>query len=128
MEDAEKLCNAIGGMLPQPRNSGQNDFVNTMLSRSGWFFLGLTDKRHEGQWRWNTDWHNSTLEWTNWKSGDPDGGNHQNCAIQHVSDDSRWSKKWTSTWCHHNGDYDIPVVCEKNCKYTIYHLTKETHE
>ena len=115
-------------MLPQPKNSHENDFLNTMLGGPGWFYLGLTDLRLEGMWTWNTDpWDYSTLMWTNWKDEEPGGGNQQNCARQHVSDDSRWNKKWTSTNCNHNGNFDIPVICEK-CKYTIYHLTKETHE
>ena len=120
-------CNAIRGMLPQPRNSVQNDFLNTMLGSPGWFFLGLTDRRREGIWMWNSDWDYSTMSWSNFIRGEPDGGNQQNCVAHHVSDHSRWNKKWTSTYCPHNGAYDIPVVCE-NRKYTIYHLTKETHE
>ena len=125
MEDAEKLCNAIGGMLPQPRNSGQNDFLNTMIDSPGWFYLGLTDKGHEGRWMWNTE-SPLDLEWTNWGSGEPDGGTQKNCAFHRV-DYGEWSKKWDATWCDHNWAYDTPVICEKR-KYTIYHLTKETYE
>ena len=102
-------------MLPEPRNTYENDFLNNMGATS-WFFLGLTDKAAEDQWQWNSD--RSTVGWSLWKSGEPDGGRNQNCAAQLVNGGIR--KKWTSTYCRHDGSFEIPVVCERRGgKYTI---------
>ena len=115
-EDAQTVCRGIGGMLPEPRSSSENDFLNNGIE--GWFFLGLTDWKTERQWQWNSD--NSTVGWTLWKSGDPDGGRRENCAAHIVAPgDASRNKKWGSMFCEQR--VRIPVICEKSRKYTIYY-------
>ena len=114
--DAQTSCHRIGGMLPEPRNSSENDFLNTM-GTPGWFFLGLTDRETESQWQWESD--GSTVVWSLWETGNPKGGRHENCATQIVapSDASR-NKKWGSMYCEHHASVRIQVICEKPRKYT----------
>ena len=100
-----------------------NTIVNTM-GTNFWFFLGLTDRAAESQWVWSSD--GSTVAWTLWKSGEPDGGRNQDCAAHIVRHGASWNKKWGSMYCYQY--YAIPVVCEKTRKYKIYHLTKEIYE
>ena len=116
--DAARLCDGVGGILPEPRNSQENDFVNIILGTSGFCFLGLTDTGAEGQWVWSSN--GSTPAWSFWGGGEPDGGRDEHCAVhiyqRHLSN---WHKVWTPTECIHW--QNIPVVCEKTRKYTIYH-------
>ena len=94
------------------------------MGTTSWFFLGLTDTAAESQWVWSSD--GSTVAWTLWKSGEPDGGRNQNCAVQHVGPaGASLNKKWTSSHCIQFTT--VKVVCEKKRKYTIYHMTKEIH-
>ncbi len=52
-----------------------------------WPWLGLNDRAHEGEWRWDAD--NSTASFTYWKSGGPNGYASDNCAsIDYAS--GRW--------------------------------------
>ena len=114
--DAQTSCQGIGGILPEPRNSSENDFLNTM-GAPGWFFLGLTDRETERQWQWESD--GSTVAWSLWETGDPKGGRLENCAAQLVapSDASR-NKKWGSMYCEHHAYLRKQVICEKPRKYT----------
>ena len=116
-EDAERLCCDIGGILPEPKNSEENDFVSDMMGTTGFIFLGLNDKDHEGQWVTNSFGEQPT--WTFWHSGQPSGGTDKNCAVQVY--DSGYApdhKRWYSVPCHER--VNVPVVCEKRRKYTIY--------
>ena len=84
-------------------------------------------RRADGEWKWNSD--RSTVEWSLWKSGEPDGGIHQSCAVYIVAPtDATRNKKWASMYCYQDASVRSPVVCEKARKYTIYHLTKEILE
>ena len=104
-------------MLPEPRNSEENDFLK-IFGTTHWFFLGLTDRETEGRWVWSSD--GTPVTWTLWKSGEPNGGRWENCVAA--------DKKWTSQHCYQHHDAEITLICEKTRKYAIYHLTKQTHE
>ena len=111
-EDARKLCQGVGGILPEPRNSEENDFLHS-LGTTEWFFLGLTHTDPDSQYVWTSD--GLAVTWTAWDSGEPK-------SLKSTTDCVRMLKKdWTSVWCGQS--VTKPVVCEKTRtgKYTIHH-------
>ena len=108
---AKDLCTAQGGMLPEPRNQQENDFLNSMETEA--FFLGTTDLAVEGRWVWDSD--GSVLTWTFWKTAEPDAGTKQNCAIMLRNNNAQYEEQWASEWCYLE-KRPKAVVCERKCK------------
>ena len=88
----------------------------------------MTDTAVEGQWVWTSD--GTPVTWTDWypkrisRPGEPDGGREENCALLVMA---RTGTFWMSYPWNRPKSPKV-VVCEKIGKYTIYHLTKQTHE
>merc|ERR1719239_968967 len=112
VEDAKDRCEAVGGMLPEPRNREENDFLNSMTTEP--FYLGMTDKAKEGSWVWNSD--GSSVQWTFWRSGEPDGGSDQNCVFMLKSADKNNMNRWASSWC--SGGVLKTTICERKAPTT----------
>ena len=74
------------------------------------YFIGLSDSEKEGTFRWGTDF--TEPEYTNWNSGQPSGGNLENCVLlvnewaSHLWDDFRCA----TDYAH---DSNIHALCEK---------------
>lgn len=68
---AKSLCESKGGHLATITSKGENDFVMNLVSEKsiGYVWLGATDERREGTWRWVTG---EKFKYTNWGSGQPD--------------------------------------------------------
>ena len=49
-----------------------------LFSGSEYYWVGLTDRAHTGQYTWQHSW--TEAVWTNWGSGEPDGGG-QHCVM-----------------------------------------------
>ena len=49
-----------------------------LSSESQYFWIGLTDRAHPGNYTWQHSW--TEASWTHWASGEPDGGG-QHCAM-----------------------------------------------
>ena len=76
--------------------------------RSEDIWIGLSDRKTEGQWIWETSRKNATFTW--WTYGEPNnkgGGNGRaNCALI-------WRYKNIETWDDRNCDQKKYFVCEK---------------
>ena len=64
--------------------------------------MGMSDKISEGTWLYNST--GSTMSYTNWNSGEPNGGTNENCIIMVAS-----NGVWVDVSC--NGAYS--TMCEK---------------
>jgi cysteine-rich repeat protein/YVTN family beta-propeller protein len=72
--DAESACVALGGHLATVNSSA----VQSVLQLMGSFaWIGLTDAVSENVFRWLDG---TTLSYTNWAGGQPNGGAGENCA------------------------------------------------
>ena len=58
----QQVCHSHGGMLPEPRSEGENQFLDSL--GSDMFPLGMTDRDVEGRWIWDSD--QSNVTWTKW--------------------------------------------------------------
>ena len=78
----QQVCQDHGGFLPEPKDEQENQFLDSL--NTDMFTLGMTDRKVEGQWIWESD--GSPVSWANWvtwSSGvvEPNGGRRQNCAM-----------------------------------------------
>ena len=83
-----------------------------MTKGKGAFFLDLSDKYDEGEWRWADG---TEMEWSNWGKGEPDGGKTKNYVIMSMYPDD--SGAWYDQDHETNSDkYDdnFQVVCQKS--------------
>ena len=111
MEDAQDQCFAVGGILPEPKNSRDHDYLISLTTEP--FYLGTTDMTFQGSWLWNSDL--SQVHWARWRDGEPDNGSNQDCVIILRSQDSMNSDRWASANCR--GANVQKTVCEKKGKF-----------
>ncbi|XP_076111582.1 perlucin-like protein [Mytilus galloprovincialis] len=76
--DAEKQCTNMGGYLAKITDSAENSWVVDMLNKSAIFYhgfwMGMTDLKKEGEWRWVDG---SSVRFYNWSPNQPDDNNNR---------------------------------------------------
>ncbi len=75
-EDAEKVCEGMGGHLVVINNARENEFVRNLINSSnldGFLYtaIGYSDSRSEGTWEWIDG---SDSGYTNWSVNEPNNG------------------------------------------------------
>ena len=114
----QRICNEFGGKLPEPRDEGENDFLDSLNTEM--FNLGMKYKQEEAQWLWETD--GSTVawfKWTVWKSGnsEPDGYETENCVVSMnkpaaaVRGDNKGV--WGDYPCNSDTTQERKLICQK---------------
>ena len=123
---AQKLCEDVGAMLPEPRNAEENAYVAQSIAplSSRWFYLGLKMTKTPGVWVWRSD--GSQVTWDNWLSGQQLGGPNpefDKCGAMTENG------KWFSKVCVPRHEIS-PVICERHItrKYDSHHETKQTND
>ena len=120
-DDNQRTCHKHGGFLPEPRDEGENLFLDSLGSNM--FALGMTDKVSEGQWVWESD--GSSVNWTSWQTyangaSQPSGGVRENCAMMfrtwQSSEAGHRSEGWNDYPCRHADYKYLPksLVCQRN--------------
>lgn len=68
---AKKLCEKKGGHLATITAKGENNFISELVNTAGIGFcwLGATDEKKEGKWKWITG---EKFKFKNWNSNQPD--------------------------------------------------------
>ena len=118
----QKQCEENGGILPEPRNAQENEFLNGL--NTGMFLLGLTDKEQEGNWVWDSD--GTPVNYTNWVN-EPFKGEEANCAVMlrnnaQIYDGNQWTDvDCTSKNLGISGHHLIKdIICERGMSCFIY--------
>ena len=83
--DAKKWCESKGGHLVTITSAEEQAFAAKLVSdkKKNWYWIGATDERVEGTWRWVTG---EKVEYANWSEGEPNNwrdneGNYENYAF-----------------------------------------------
>ena len=123
--DSREFCLNNNGRLIEIENEDKMNIINNEIGKGDFaavwgFWLGLTDKANEGQWRWTES--GKSLAYSNWLSGQPDNyGRKQHCALIYISHENdiiyNWTKgKWDDENCNVVPNYhgkSINALCEK---------------
>ena len=120
-DENQALCASLGGILPEPRDELENDFLDSLDPEQ--FTLGMTDRVAEGIWVWDSD--GSLVTWTYWIKWDngwdhePNGAEQKNCAKvtrNKNREEQGWVKKgWATINCGvPYNERRKSLVCQRN--------------
>ena len=114
-DEGQKQCEEIGGVLPEPRNAYQIEFLHGL--NTGMFYLGMTDHDQDGTWTWDSD--GSPVTYTNWGPGQPNRWNNRlKCAIMlgNYAKTGYTGANWKNVYCDpHLGKLrkHLDLICER---------------
>ena len=100
-QEADGACQDNGMTLAKPSNREQHARMIMKSSSRPDFWIGAHDFEHEGNWLWADHTH---IDFTNWRWGQPDGEENQNC----VQVNNEQMGKWEDADC----DDRNPYVCQ----------------
>lgn len=86
---AKSLCESKGGHLATITSKGENDFVKNLVIEKniGYVWLGATDEKKEGTWKWVTG---EKFKFTDWNDGEPNN-EHGNENYLCIYDNYLWN-------------------------------------
>merc|ERR1711892_8821 len=106
--EAQEFCGSNGGYLAEINTQAEQAFLSTILSSSSYYWLGLADLAHPGQYTWQHSWQSPAF--TNWGAGEPDGGS-QHCVFQWGGHEYQWAD-YLCDEAASSGGHDILALCE----------------
>ena len=114
--NAQAYCKSQGGILFEPKSSQVNiDIANLAKGniRQPWIWLGIHEcTSSKGNFAYESD--GQSIDWKNWKTGQPDGDGEENCvALQTITD----SYDWSDVDC--DGRYNF--ICERGKSTILMH-------
>ncbi len=101
--DANAEATALGGYLVSIQNGAENQWLLEHFAGIGQGWIGFTDNGHEGSFTWTNG---QPVTFTNFKSGEPNGGGSENF-VQIYLDSGQWNDL-------SNSDRQIPGIIERN--------------
>ena len=131
--DAESRGGRLAVLNTQEKIDDAQNFLDSLGS---WpeFYIGLTDKDIEGEWRWING---TILTVSNWRQGEPNNAanttGEEDFALVTSSNDPNYAGKWGDNTAHYLRDYlyaktNDPggYLLEIAPSYTMYGLNHET--
>jgi len=110
--EARKFCERKGegrGYLAEIQSDEEQKRVSVILSRTTYYWIGLTDQVEEGHFVWQ---HSQTpLGWSNWHATQPDNANKTEDCVEMQIKDGKWG--WNDLNCD-NQHYPTYAFCEAN--------------
>ncbi|XP_063963415.1 uncharacterized protein LOC129273234 [Lytechinus pictus] len=104
-ENAQAYCETQGGNLASIADSGVNSHVRNVMSGYSKAHIGITDTENDGTWSW---WDGSSMTYTNWNSGEPNGNFQTNCGGMYS----------TGAWDDYSCTTSMVSVCRAPIQYT----------
>ena len=98
--DAEENCQAHGGHLASIHSVEEQDFLKHTFNPSERVWIGAVDPNQNGGWEW-TD--GSSFDFSNWSSGQPNGGSGSYYTVMDCSASS--SCQWNDLFYGNNYNY-----------------------
>ncbi|XP_038071808.1 perlucin-like protein [Patiria miniata] len=112
-KNANTYCQGLGGMLLVIESEEENEFIAEEMRNSGMprAWLGCNDARKEGTWVCYPEGVNG-MQYTNWKKGQPNNYNNQDCAAINVKNERNgtWGDRSCNNW------NDINTICETSSR------------
>ena len=101
--EAKTMCDVLGMTLATPCNVDQSAAILQLLNTKSYnqFWLGMSDSAEEGTW---TDVKGDIIIYENWKAGEPNGADRENCATLRKGESGSWNDHVCST--------NLQYVCE----------------
>ncbi|XP_063163785.1 mannose-binding protein-like [Candoia aspera] len=94
------FCSNSGGALATPKTAAENAALAAMARKNAKpIFLGMSDLQTEGKFVYLNG---ETLRYTNWKSGEPNDVNNEDCVT--ISEDALWNDL--------SCDHKVLIICE----------------
>ncbi|XP_033108741.1 uncharacterized protein LOC117110226 [Anneissia japonica] len=110
--ESRAACQEIGADLVVIESLKENSYITTRIAiefpEIPLVYIGMDDIESEGNWFW-VNGNPVGDEYENWKDGQPDNVNNQDCGLIH--DDGQWS----DNWCHR----ELSSICEKSTTYAF---------
>ncbi|XP_071944844.1 C-type mannose receptor 2-like [Antedon mediterranea] len=104
-------CQEIGADLLVIDSVEENSFITSRMADevpdANMVYIGMDDRDVEGVWKWIHGDIVGEDAFKNWKEGEPDNLNDQDCGL--IFDDGLWTDNLCSR--------DFPSICEKNTMY-----------
>jgi hypothetical protein len=88
---AEAYAQGLGGHLVTINDSSEQAWLTSTFGAFGSLWIGLTDEAEEGTWLWSSG---QAVSYTNWYSGEPNGGVNYNCA--YLYHNGQWADYYAS--------------------------------
>lgn len=106
--EAKTKCEEMGGHLAVAESQKKNEFLKNLLSKSGLteVWLGATDEKKEGEWRWVTGPKMDFHAWANGQPNNKEGVEHYMVLIV-TPKSSGWSDQPDKSLQHNPG-----FICE----------------
>ena len=104
---AETVCVENSAHLASVHSDREVEFLNQIINSTIW--IGLEWKETTYQWS-----DRSAFDYTNWKSGEPNGAGDENCVAQFYSPKTAYNRKWNDDRC--NAYRGKSYVCKKKLK------------
>ncbi|XP_019626198.1 PREDICTED: uncharacterized protein LOC109471349 [Branchiostoma belcheri] len=99
-DEAQQTCAADGAVLAMPKDSATNSFLAGMGTAGRW--IGIAEAQKEGQWVFVDGQAPQSAVYSNWRPGQPDNYNGQDCGVI-------WSDgTWNDGPCHDSK----PFLCQ----------------
>ncbi|XP_060599457.1 perlucin-like [Ruditapes philippinarum] len=104
---AYESCKIFGSMLVEINSADEDLYLsNKARSLGNYYWIGLTDKRVEREYEWETSRELLTdVGYTNWGQSEPDNIGRENCVFYASSR----NYKWADAECTRTENY----ICEK---------------
>ncbi|XP_062507025.1 macrophage mannose receptor 1-like [Corticium candelabrum] len=97
-------CRTVGADLVSVNCEEDQRFLDSFMSRRSWYYIGFTDVRVEGTFRWSDG---STSTYTKWLANEPNNaGSNEDCTGAVIG------RGWNDVKCHHQ--YRHYYACEMN--------------